>query len=236
MTWMLHQYSHNDELVKVLSQRIAQSLLDAIAERGKASLAVSGGSTPVSLFQALANIDIPWSKIVVTLVDERWVPETHPDSNARLVRQYLLQDHAAKARFIGLKTDAEDPFSAVPEVEAKLLEEVMPLDVLVLGMGEDGHTASFFPLAEGLAEALESEQRICCGIAPANAPYPRMTLSLSALLGARQLFLHIIGSKKKRVLEAAKKAGPLAELPVRAVLHQAKVMMEIFYADQDSRS
>lgn len=236
MTWMLHQYSHNDELVKALSQRIARSLLDAITERGRASLAVSGGSTPVTLFRALASIDIPWSKIVVTLVDERWVPETHPDSNARLVHQHLLRDYAAKARFIGLKTAAEDPFAAVPVVEARLLEEVMPLDVVVLGMGEDGHTASFFPLAEGLGEALESEQRICCGIAPPNAPYPRMTLSLSTLLGARQLFLHIVGAKKKQVLEAAKVAGSVTELPVRAVLHQTKVVMEIFYADQDLRS
>tara|TARA_R100001377_G_scaffold10038_1_gene5109 strand:+ start:1844 stop:2545 length:702 start_codon:yes stop_codon:yes gene_type:complete len=233
MTWMLHQYTANDELVQSLAQRITQDLLNAIDERGRASLAVSGGSTPVSLFRALASIDIPWSKVVITLVDERWVPQTHQDSNALLVHRHLLRDHAAKARFVGLKTEDENPFLAVAEVEAKLLREVFPLDVVVLGMGEDGHTASFFPKADGLSEALQSEQSICCGITPPNAPYPRMTLSLSALLGARQLFLHIIGAKKKRVLEAAIEPGPVTELPVRAVLNQAKVVMEIFYAEQD---
>ena len=233
MTWMLHQYVHNSELVENLAQHIIENLLDAIAQSGRASLAVSGGSTPVSLFRALSDIDIPWSKVVVTLVDERWVPENHPDSNAQLVRRHLLRSHAAKAQFVGLKTDASDPFIAVEDVEAKLRLEVLPLDVVVLGMGEDGHTASFFPAAQGLSEALESEQRICCGIVPPRAPHARMTLSLAALLGAKQLLLHIIGEKKRLVLEAAQEPGPVYELPVRAVLEQTKIVMEIFYAEQD---
>jgi len=233
MTWMLHQYTHNAELVETLAQRIVEALLDAIDERDRASLAVSGGSTPVSLFQALSGIDIPWSKVVVTLVDERWVAEDHPDSNAQLVRRHLLCGYAAKARFVGLKTDASDPALAITDVEAKLRSKVLPLDVVVLGMGEDGHTASFFPQAQGLSEALESEQRICCSIIPPIAPHPRMTLSLSALLGARQLFLHFIGAKKRRIFEAAKEPGLVSELPVRAVLNQSEVVIEIFYAEQD---
>lgn len=233
MTWMLHQYVDNAQLVETLAQRIVEALLDAINEHGRASLAVSGGSTPVSLFEALSAIDIPWSKVVVTLVDERWVPEDHPDSNARLVRHYLLRDHAAKARFVSLKTDAKDPFLAVVDVETKLRSKVLPLDVVVLGMGDDGHTASFFPGAQGLSEALESEQRICCGIIPPLAPHARMTLSLSVLLGAKQLFLHIIGAKKRQVLAAALESGAVPELPVRAVLNQTKVVMEIFYAEQN---
>lgn len=233
MTWMLHQYNHNSALVEDLAQHIVEALLNAIAERGSASLAVSGGSTPVSLFQALSGADIPWSKVLVTLVDERWVPEHHPDANAQLVRKYLLQDRAAQARFMALKTEAADPFVAASDLEAKLRSEVLPLDVVVLGMGEDGHTASFFPAAQGLHEALDAPERICCGIRPPVAPHERMTLSLSTLLGAKQLFLHIIGAKKRQVLEQAIQAGPVAELPVRAVLHQTKVVMEIFYAEQD---
>jgi len=233
MTWMLHQYTYNGELVVKLAQRIADALLNAINERGRASLAVSGGSTPVSLFRALSCIDIPWSKVVVTLVDERWVPESHLDSNAHLVRLHLLREHAAKARFVGLKTDAADPFLAVVDVEAKLRKSVLPLDLAVLGMGEDGHTASFFPAAQGLDDALSSATRICSGIRPPVAPHARMTLSLSTILGAKQLFLHIIGVKKREVLEAAMMPGPVYEPPVRAVLHQTKVVMEIFYAEQD---
>lgn len=233
MTWMLHQYTHNDELVETLAQRIIDALLNAIEQRGRASLALSGGSTPVSLFRALSAIDIPWSKVVVTLVDERWVPENHPDSNARLLRRNLLRCYAVKAHFVGLKTDASDPFRAISDVETKLRKEVLPLDVVVLGMGVDGHTASFFAASEGLSEAIESEQRICCGIVPASAPHDRMTLSLSTLLGAKKIFLHIIGAEKKQILDAAMVPGPVSDLPVRVVLHQTKVVMEIFYAEQD---
>lgn len=233
MTWILHQYTHNDALVETLAQRIVKALLEAIDERGRASLAVSGGSTPVSLFRALSSIDIPWSKVVVSLVDERWVPDDHPDSNAHLVRCHLLREFAATAHFVGLKTDAPDPFRAVLVVEATLREQVLPLDVVVLGMGEDGHTASFFPGAQGLGTALGSTQRICCGILPPVASHARMTLSLSTILGAQQLFLHIVGAKKRQVLEAAMVPGPLPGLPVRAVLHQAKVVMEVFHAEQD---
>lgn len=232
MTWTLQQYTHNSELVETLVQDIVQALCKAIAQRGRATLAVSGGSTPVSLFRALSAIDIAWSKVVVSLVDERWVPENHPDSNAHLVRRHFLRDRAAMAHFVGLKTAASDPFHAVLAVEAVLLTQVLPLDVVVLGMGEDGHTASLFPSAQGLSEALDPEQGICCGILPPVAPHARMTLSVSTLLGAEHLFLHVVGRKKKRVLEAAMVPGPVSELPVRAVLHQTKVVMKIYYAEQ----
>lgn len=233
MTWMLHQYTHNSELVDVLAEQIIEALLSAIAERGRAGLAVSGGSTPVSLFQCLSSADIPWAKVVVTLVDERWVPESHPDSNAQLVRRHLLRDYAAKAQFVGLKTDAGDPFVAVHDVEFALSQNVLPLDVVVLGMGEDGHTASFFPAAKTLRDALDAPDRICCGIIPPIAAHARMTLTLSTLLGAKKLFLHFVGKKKKQVLDAAILPGPVSEMPVRAVLHQNKVVMEIFYAEQN---
>lgn len=233
MTWILHQYTHNSALVETLAQCIVEGLLNTIDERGRASLAVSGGSTPVSLFRVLSTIDIPWSKVVVTLVDERWVPESHVDSNAHLLRRHLLRERAAKAHFVGLKTNVSDPFVALVDVRAKLLREVLPLDVAVLGMGEDGHTASLFPRAQGLSEALDSEGQVCYGIRPPFAPHARMTLSASTLLGTKQLFLHIIGEKKRRVLEAAIEPGPMTALPVRAVLHQTKVVTQIFYAEQD---
>lgn len=233
MTWTLQQYTQNSELVETLAQRIAQALGSAIVERGRASLAVSGGSTPVRLFHALSAIDIAWSKVVVSLVDERWVAENHPDSNAHLVRSHLLREHAAKAHFVGLKTAASDPFVAAADVEATLRRRVLPLDVVVLGMGEDGHTASFFPGSKGLTDALECAERICCAIVPPVAPHARMTLSLSALLGAKQLFLHIIGERKLQVLKAAIEPGPVAQLPVRALLHQTGAVLEIFYAEQD---
>jgi len=232
MSWTLTEFEHNADLVAVLAAKIAAALGAAVQARGRAALAVSGGSTPRSLFDALSVIDISWSSITITLVDERWVAETDPDSNALLVRRHLLQHQAARARFVGLKTDASDPFLACFDIEARLRTKVLPLDVAVLGMGEDGHTASFFPAAEGLEKALQDTQHLCCGIRPPLAPHPRMTLSLQTLLSAKHLFLHIVGAQKRAVLDAAMTPGSIPALPVRAVLHQSRVPLEIHYAEK----
>ncbi len=233
MTMRVQCYVRNSELVEILAQSIATALRQAIVERGNASIAVSGGSTPKSLFAALSQADIEWSKVTVTLVDERWVPQTHRDSNAKLVHEHLLCNRAAKAKFIALKTSHDDPFAAESTLDAVLKSKVLPLDVVVLGMGEDGHTASYFPLAQGLAQALQSHTHACFGVRPTTASHERMTLSLATVLAAKNVFLHIIGEKKKSVLEAAMLAGPVTELPVRAVLHQSKVPLQIFYAEQE---
>ncbi len=232
MVWSIHHYAHDNELVIDLAKSIVGALREAIEKRGVASIAVSGGSTPIGLFQALSQSELAWSKVVITLVDERWVPETDKDSNANLVRQYFLQDRAADARFVGLKTDHNAPALATFDLEATLYLKVLPLDVVVLGMGEDGHTASFFPQSDGLKEALESKDRICCGVQPVRAPHARMTLSLATVLSAAKVFLHFTGAKKKAVLDNAMLSGPVYELPVRAVLHQTAVPIEIYYADQ----
>jgi 6-phosphogluconolactonase len=232
MTWTLAQYARDVELVPVLSGEIAATLVAAVQARGRATLAVSGGSTPRGLFAALAACELPWADITVTLVDERWVSPDHPDANARLVREHLLQGRAASARFVGLTTSAATPFEAVAEVDARLRAEVMPLDVAVLGMGEDGHTASFFPGAAELETALHDTPFLCCGIRPPRAPHLRMTLTLPCLLGATRLFLHLLGAGKRAVLEAAMQDGPVAVLPVRAVLHNQRLPLAIHYAEK----
>ena len=232
MTWSVHEYAHDSELVKALAHEVVQALSRAIAARGRASIAVSGGSTPVALFKTLSDAQLEWDKVVVTLVDERWVPETDADSNARLVRTHLLVERAASARFVSLKTDNTDPFLATFDVEATLHQKVLPLDVVLLGMGEDGHTASFFPAAKGAREALETQERVCCAVRPRTAPHDRMTLSLATILSAAQLFLHIIGEPKKQVLDHAMNAGSIEKMPVRAVLHQDKVPLQIYYAKE----
>jgi 6-phosphogluconolactonase len=234
MAWNIHKYGSNaTDLAPALAAIIAVALAEAIQQRGRATLAVSGGNTPRALFAKLSEIDIPWGKVTVTLVDERWVAESHSDSNAQLVRQHLLCHRAAEAEFIGLKTDAEDPFLAEAEVEARLRAHVMPIDVAVLGMGEDGHTASFFPGAEGLEHALGFEGRVCAAVRPVLAPHARMTLTLETLLNARKLFLHFIGARKLAVLKQAMLSGPMTALPVRAVLQQNQVMLEIHYSEQE---
>ncbi len=231
MAWTLAQYASDADLVPVLAGEIAATLAAAVRARGRATLAVSGGSTPRRLFAALAARELPWSDITVTLVDERWVSPEHADANARLVREHLLQGPAARARFVSLTTPAATPFEAVAEVDARLRAQAMPLDVAVLGMGEDGHTASFFPEAAELPAALSDTRHLCCGLRPPRAPHLRMTLTLPCLLGASRVFLHLVGAGKRAVLETAMQDGPVAALPVRALLHNPRLPLEIHYAE-----
>lgn len=237
MAWVLRSFHDNSSLVDELSAVIGQILNQAIDQRGRASLAVSGGSTPRTLFEALSGIDLPWRSVTVTLVDERWVDEDDPSSNALLVRRSLLQGYAEAARFVSLKTTADDPFTAVEEVDRRLDEDVLGesgiLDVVVLGMGEDGHIASFLPAARGLDEALSEQPRYrCSAIRPQPPALPRMTMTLGTLLQARHLMLHFVGPEKRAVLQDATLVGAVEDLPVRAILHQHGRPVEIYYAQQ----
>lgn len=234
MSFNINSFETNGHLVEALAEDMALRLRDAVAERGAASLAVSGGSTPVSLFKRLANIDLPWQQVWITLVDERWVGDDHPDSNARLVNMHLLQNRAAAANFIPLKTAAESPFGAETEMEAALEPIPKPFDVAVLGMGGDGHTASFFPGADTLSVALDMNNKaLCAAVRPLTAPHDRMTLTLKTLLQSKHLVLHIVGESKWQVLQEAIEPGPVDELPVRSVLHQNLSPLTIFYAGQE---
>lgn len=234
MSWTLNSFEDNPTLVRQLAASIASTLAESIDLRGRASLAVSGGGTPRTLFDALSAIDIPWSNVMITLVDERWVDENDPASNALLVRRHLLRSHAAGAQFLNLKNADRDPALAVFAVDKQLHEGLLPLDLAVLGMGEDGHTASFFKDAEGLAAALAPDTpTACCAVRPPRAPHARMTLTLNTLLASRRLVLHMVGAVKLAVLQEAMQPGPVNALPVRAVLHQLQRPLEIYYATRE---
>lgn len=196
-------------LAEGLARDVAEELRRAIAAKGKAVLAVSGGSTPKLFFETLSAMELPWARVSVTLVDERQVPEESERSNARLVRAHLLKDKAAAAAFV--------PLFGNPQAE-----HVAPLDVAVLGMGNDGHTASFFPGGDRLAEALDprSAETLIALSAP-GAGEPRLTFTLPVLLAAGRLFLHIEGAEKRQVLAAALGDGPAEDMPVRAVLRSS---------------
>ncbi len=202
-------FDTREALAEGLARDVADELARAIEAKGKATLAVSGGSTPKLFFGKLSSIDIPWARVSVTLVDERQVPETSERSNARLVRTHLLQNKAAAAHFI--------PLAGNPEAE-----KAPPFDVAILGMGNDGHTASFFPGADRLAEALDENttNRLIELTAP-GAGEPRLTFTLPVLQSASRLKLHIEGVEKKDVLRKALQNGPREEMPVRALLRSA---------------
>lgn len=226
------------ELNVRLAQDIAQRLATAIQVRGFAVLSVSGGKSPLALFEALRVMDIDWSRVRITLVDERCVPRNHPDSNALLVQTHLQQDLAAKAQLVFMVTRASEPLDT-PAAQAKAagiaLLAASPADVLVLGMGADGHTASLFPEAPNLAEALDLRNtQTCVAIElahpPANAPYARITQTLAQILSARHIVLPLTGADKLNTLQQAWKQATPA-LPISFVLQQTQTPVALWLAN-----
>ena len=231
----IHSFSDPESLTTELVTRITTLLSTGISQNGRASLVVSGGSTPVQLFKNLSNVDLPWQNVDILLVDERWVAPDDPDSNEHLVRTHLLQNKAAVAIFTGMKNSAETASEGEAECSKQVKKIHRPFDVLLLGMGGDGHTASLFPGAARLSQATNMDSgKICMGIAPVTAPHERMTLTLPAILDSKQIFLHITGQNKKDVLEKALDDGPVEEMPIRFILqNQAqnqKMNLSIYWA------
>jgi 6-phosphogluconolactonase len=224
-------FGSKEDLALALAEAVADDLRVGIGAHGQAALAVSGGSTPGKFFGALGRRkDVDWSRVFVTLVDERWVPETHDRSNAGLVNERLLQGPAASARFIPLYSGGDEPDAAALARTARQLE-VLPtrFDAVVLGMGNDGHTASFFPGGDNLDAALTGEGPVIAISAP-GAGEARVTLSLSRLLETTGLYLHIEGEEKAKVLEQALADGPVEQMPVRAVLRQTRTPLTIYWS------
>lgn len=212
-------FADKPTLAKELAEAIAERIRTAIAERGEASIAVSGGSTPGRFFTALGKTkDIDWSKVAVTLVDERWVDETSDRSNAQLVNEKMLQGPAAVARFFPLYSGGVEPDAEqVAKTNALVDTLPKPFAAVILGMGNDGHTASFFPGGDTLDEALKGQGPTLAIRAP-GAGEPRITFTLPRLLETDGLYLHIEGEEKAAVLEKALGAGPVEDMPIRAVL------------------
>ncbi|OGR01267.1 MAG: 6-phosphogluconolactonase [Deltaproteobacteria bacterium RIFOXYD12_FULL_55_16] len=224
------EFKDSATLVAALAGQIADLLRAGIRERGRASLVVSGGSTPTPVFAALSELTLAWEQVTITLADERWLDPAAADSNEHLVRQHLLQNRAAAAHFVGLKTGSATARQGEKECAARLALLPRPFDVLLLGLGNDGHTASLFPQASRLGEALALDSgQLCLAIIPPVAPYERMTLTLSALLQSRQIILHLAGSAKRAVYEKARANGPVAEMPIRAVLNQTISPVMVFW-------
>jgi 6-phosphogluconolactonase len=227
----LHAFEDREHLAKTLAGRVGEALSAAVEEKGSAVLAVSGGSTPERLFKILSSGDLAWEKITVMLVDERFVEPANPRSNMGMVTRLLLQDKAAHAKFLPL----HDGSSATPgeaiAIAAREIEALGPIDVCILGMGTDGHTASFFPGGSRLGEAIDptTELRVIDMSAP-GASEERLTLTLPAIVDAGLLVLHIEGDAKRKVLEQASAGGPVEELPIRSILNAAGDRLEIFWA------
>lgn len=231
MASTFHSFEHRSTLANALAERVADQLKASIGARGRATLAVSGGSTPKAFFEALSSRDIDWTKVTITLVDERYVPADNPRSNHLLVAEHLLKDKAAAAAFLPLYRDDDDVARAAEGVSTDMASIGYPFDVVVLGMGTDGHTASFFPGGDHLADALDlSKPPHVLSMEAEGAGEPRLTFSFSALHDANLLVLHIEGEEKKAVLDKALAGAEEAEMPIRAPLNRAKSTVEIYWA------
>lgn len=216
----LIEYPDREMMFIDLANRLAGELGDCLRRHDHASFAVPGGTTPGPVFDALCAADLDWARVHVLLTDERWVPEGDPRSNARLLRERLLQERAAAAVQIPVPREGE------PEDAARALSEALapelPISVLLLGMGADGHTASLFPGAEGLEAALAHGAPPAVAIRAPGAPEPRVTLSAPVLAGAMSKHILITGPEKREAVERARRLGP-RDAPVTAVWDGALV-------------
>lgn len=223
-------FSCRDDLDQQLAEDVACILHQAAIDKGKAVLAVSGGKTPLGLFQVLSRKKLLWDRVWITLVDERWVDITSQDSNEKLVRENLLINEAQAARFSGLKTTAETATEGA-EICNLRLAGLGKIDVVILGMGNDGHTASLFPGAENLDGALEPGAQAYAALTPPTAINERITMTLPRIVDSCQIYIHITGDEKKQVLEKALHNCDLSRLPVSAVLQQKQTPVRVYWSE-----
>lgn len=225
-------YGSISSLDENLAAQIVDVLVAAIAERGEASLVVSGGSSPIGFFQCLSRFDIAWQRVSIWLADERWVSAQDEQSNQKLVHTHLLQNFAAKARFMPL---AGEHFSSGGSAEHTALglqqtyEHQSAFDLVILGMGLDAHTASLFPGIQELVTGLDaaSDTHFMATQAP-TAPHQRISMTLARLINARQIYLHVTGQEKVAVLlDAWRNDDPLNQ-PIASFLHQGRVPVRVF--------
>jgi 6-phosphogluconolactonase len=228
-----HDFADGAELADALAADVAGRLRAAIDARGHALLALSGGTTPLKFMQALSSQQLEWSRVIVTLCDERWVPPQHERSNARLIREALLHGAASAARFVPLYVDAPDPESGLAQVAARAAALPFPIDAAVLGLGLDGHTASLFPDGDRIDAALDA--RGAALVLPMRSPTagePRITLTLPALVAARALYLQIEGPEKKQVFaRIVRDEDGSPRNPLRALMQHAGVPLVVYWCD-----
>lgn len=217
----LIEYPDREMMMMDLANQIAGELNSCLQRHDHASLAVPGGSTPAPMFDALSGASLDWSRVHVLLTDERWVPENDERSNTRLLRRHLLTDRASDAVYVPLHAEADTPEEVLDDL-ARAIRPELPLSILLLGMGADMHTASLFPGADRLADALAADAPPLMAMRGGGAPEPRITLTAPVLRSALSTHILITGAEKRAALEQARRLPP-DQAPVAVVLKDATV-------------
>ncbi|MBS0424899.1 MAG: 6-phosphogluconolactonase [Proteobacteria bacterium] len=216
-------YPDIESLSQGFADFAATVLQNTLAHKPQATLVVPGGNTPRHYLPALAKCQLPWDRITVTLSDERWVDVNNEQSNERLVKHYLMQHLPENTRFVSLKTAHDNPFDAIGTLHQRLDSLPLPVNLAVLGLGEDGHIASLFP---GMNPDLLSAHH-CIAVAPPIAPSLRMSLSLKLLAESEQIVLVVTGESKRQLLDRVSK-NPDSKLPIAWLLQRIQTTIAVF--------
>lgn len=215
-----------------LAGQIAGRLESAVAQRGEATLIVSGGASPLATFRALRRHRLPWHKVIVVPSDERLVPPDHEDSNEGMLRRELMQEKAAAARLLSLAGAINPEDIQLASLNAQLAKLTRPLDIVLLGMGDDGHSASLFPDSPDIANALNSTD-FCVVQQPAHLKFARLSLTPALLLDAREIVLLFFGAGKRAVYERAVAGDDVEKMPVRFLLQQKVTPVSVYWAPEN---
>ena len=218
----LVEYPDREMMMIDLANVLAGQLSAALRHGGDALFVVPGGTTPGPIFDTLSGVDLHWDRVKVLLSDERWVPETSDRSNTRLLRERLLVDRAAAATFLPLYAEAAEPEDRIHDLAAGI-RPYLPISILLLGMGADMHTASLFPGADKLSEAMADDAPLLVPMRAPGAPEPRITLSAPVLAGAINTHIVITGTEKRDALRTARNLGDPMRAPILAVLSGATI-------------
>lgn len=215
------EYPDSEMMMLDVADALASELADHLRRDDRVSFCVPGGTTPGPVFDVLCEQALDWDRVSVFLSDERWVPTDSPRSNTKLILDRLITSKARRAQFVPLYAAAPTPEDYIDDL-AKGIEPHLPITLLLLGMGADMHTASLFPGADRLADALAEDAPILVPMRGGGAPEPRVTLSARVLKGALSTHLVITGDEKRAALERAQGLPP-KQAPVRTVLSGAIV-------------
>jgi 6-phosphogluconolactonase len=226
----MHEYKDRECLANNLAEHLARVLESELSERQIATLALSGGRSPVRFLERLSQYELEWVRVNVTLVDERWVPPSHIRSNGKLVETHLLKGYASEASFTPLYTGDRTPEEGLARVRENFSKLPKPLSGVVLGMGEDGHTASLFPDSHFTTSNEPTNCEMVEAIRSISACEPRITLTIPAIVAAKSIVLHIQGDAKRRMFELATAPCPHRIYPIRDVLDRVSNPVHVFWS------